>query len=237
MNENITIFGIPDYIEKNNNNDFFLNYEVTNSSNNIIELLEKAEISELEIIKTKYQLEESLIHEYKIKKDIKLIENLVKKDFFGIYNRLVELGVIPEENLYENAYSKILKIQAGEDGPTPQSVVYVVVAAGVFVVAGAVYVALVHSAGAGVNVYAGANFWTQVSVKFNIYGYSIESKLLSIIKNLFPKFYFSDLDLDVYMNKEEQENLFKFILEESAEKMKTELVSQKYNLRPSSVYL
>ena len=39
------------------------------------------------------------------------------------------------------------------------------------------------------------------------------------------------------MNKEEQENLFKFILEESAEKMKTELVSQKYNLSPSSVYI
>ena len=36
---------------------------------------------------------------------------------------------------------------------------------------------------------------------------------------------------------EEQENLFKFILEESVEKMKTELVSQKYNLSPSSVYL
>lgn len=235
MNENTTIFGIPDYIEKNNNNDFFLNYEVTNSSNNIIELLENAEISELEIIKTKYQLEESLIYEYKIKKDTKLIENLVKKDFFGIYNRLVELGVIPEENLYKNAYSKILKIQPGEE-PTPQSVVYVVFAAGVFVAVGAVYVALVHSAGAGVNVRVGANLWTYVSIKSSIYGYSTESKLLNIIKSLFPKFSFSNLDLDEYMNREEQEKLFKFILEESAEKMKKELVSQKYNLSPLHIY-
>ena len=236
MNENTTIFGIPDYIEKNNNNDFFLNYEVTNSSNNIIELLENAEISELEIIKTKYQLEESLIYEYKIKKDTKLIENLVKKDFFGIYNRLVELGVIPEENLYKNAYSKILKIQPGEEEPTPQSVVYVVFAAGVFVAVGAVYVALVHSAGAGVNVRVGANLWTYVSIKSSIYGYSTESKLLNIIKSLFPKFSFSNLDLDEYMNREEQEKLFKFILEESAEKMKKELVSQKYNLSPLHIY-
>ena len=38
------------------------------------------------------------------------------------------------------------------------------------------------------------------------------------------------------MNREEQENLFKFILEESAEKMKKELVSQKYNLRSLHIY-
>ena len=42
---------------------------------------------------------------------------------------------------------------------------------------------------------------------------------------------------DILKEVEEQENLFKFILEESVEKMKTELVSQKYNLSPSSVYL
>ena len=60
-----------------------------------------------------------------------------------------------------------------------------------------------------------------------------------VIKNkkiLFPTFSFSNLDLDEYMNRGEQEKLFKFILEESAEKMKKELVSQKYNLRPLHIY-
>lgn len=101
---------------------------------------------------------------------------------------------------------------------------------------GAVYVGLVHSAGAGVNVRVGANLWTYVSIKSRVYGYNTESKLLNIIKSLFPKFSFSNLDLDEYMNREEQEKLFKFILEESAEKMKTELVSQKYNLSPLHIY-
>lgn len=239
MFSNYTIFGTPDYLEKVKEDDFTLNTD-NDSINNISEImkiLENTDVDELDNVQIKYELDDDIIYAYKLKKDKLLLEYLCEKNYKKIYNRLENLEVIPKRNLYKNAYSKILKIQAGDEEPTPQSIFYVVVAAGVFVVAGAVYVALVHSAGAGVNVYAGANFWTQVSIKFNIYGYSIESKLLSIIKNLFPKFYFSDLDLDVYMNREEQENLFKFILEESAEKMKTELVSQKYNLSPSSVYL
>lgn len=230
MFSNDTIFGTPDYLEKVNEEDFTLNIENVSSNNisEIIGILEKTDVYELDNIQTKYKLDDGIIYEYKLKKDRVLLEYIKEKNYKEIYKRLEDLEVIPKRNLYKNAYSKILKIQAGDEEPTPQSAVYVFPVAGVFVFVGAVYAVLVHSAGAAVNVGAGANLWVEVSIKFNIYGYSIESKLLTLIKELFPKFSFSNVDLDKYMNKKEQENLFKFIIYESSEKMKNELISQKY---------
>ena len=229
MFSNDTIFGTPDYLEKVNEEDFTLNIENISSNNisEIIGILEKTDVYELDNIQTKYKLDDDIIYEYKLKKDRLLLEYISKKDYKEIYNRLEDLEVIPKHDLYENSYYKILKI-GKEPEVKPQSVVYVFPVAGVFVVFGAVYAVLVHSAGAGVNVYAGANLWTQVSIKFDVYGYSIESKLLTVIKELFPKFSFSNIDLDKYMNKKEQEDLFKFIIKESSEKMKNELIRKKY---------
>lgn len=238
MFSNDTIFGTPDYLEKVNEEDFTLNTDndsITNISE-IMKILENTDVDELDNVQIKYELEDDIIYAYKLKKDKLLLEYICEKNYKKIYNRLEDLEVIPKRNLYKNAYSKILKIQAGDEEPTPQSVVYVVFAAGVFVAVGAVYVGAVHTFELGVNVHAGANLWTYVSINSRIYGYNTESKLLNIIKNLFPKFSFSNLDLDGYMNRGEQEKLFKFILEESAEKMKKELVSQKYNLRPLHIY-
>ena len=228
MFSNDTIFGTPDYLEKVNEEDFILNIDNINGNiSEIIEILEKTDVYELDNIQTKYKLDDDIIYEYKLKKDRVLLEYIKEKNYKEIYKRLEDLEVIPKYDLYENAYCKIFKI-GKEPEVKPQSAVYVFPVAGVFLFFGAVYVALVHSAGAAVNVGAGANFWAKVSVKFDVYGYSIESKLLTVIKELFPKFSFSNVDLDKYMNKKEQENLFKFIIYESSEKMKNELISQKY---------
>lgn len=46
---------------------------------------------------------------------------------------------------------------------------------------------------------------------------------------LLSKFSFSIVDLDNNMNRREQEDLFNFIIKESMEKMKNELISKEYN--------
>ena len=125
MFSNDTIFGTPDYLEKVNEEDFTLNIENVSSNNisEIIGILEKTDVYELDNIQTKYKLDDGIIYEYKLKKDRVLLEYIKEKNYKEIYKRLEDLEVIPKRNLYKNAYSKILKIQAGDEEPTPQSVV------------------------------------------------------------------------------------------------------------------
>ena len=224
MFSNYTIFGTPDYLEKVKEDDFTLNTD-NDSINNISEImkiLENTDVDELDNVQIKYELEDDIIYAYKLKKDKLLLEYICEKNYKKIYNRLENLEVIPKRNLYKNAYSKILKIQAGDEEPTPQSVVWLVV----FAVGVAVYGVIVHSAGEAVNVGAGANLWVQVSIKFDVYGYSVkkqDERVKNIAYTLFPDLKNIDNLLNEFFDNNEKIELMKYILTESSKKLKSEL--------------
>ncbi|MGX7097041.1 hypothetical protein ACWOBZ_00790 [Gemella bergeri] len=97
----------------------------------------------------------------------------------------LSIKLIPKSNLYENTYTQLFKIKTGNEEPTPQSVVWLVV----FAVGVTVYGVIVHSAGAAVNVGAGANLWVQVSIKFDVYEYSVrkqDERVKNVAYTLFP---------------------------------------------------
>ena len=86
MFSNDTIFGTPDYLEKVNEEDFTLNIENVSSNNisEIIGILEKTDVYELDNIQTKYKLDDGIIYEYKLKKDRVLLEYIKEKNYKSI---------------------------------------------------------------------------------------------------------------------------------------------------------
>jgi len=220
MFSNDTIFGTPDYIEKVTEENFTLNTD-NESINNISEIkkiLENTDVDELDNVQIKYELDDDIIYMYKLKKDKLLLEYISARNYKKIYTRLEELEVIPKSNLYENTYTRLFKTKTGNEDPTPQSVVFV------FPVA--VYVVGVHTVVAAVNVGAGANLWVQVSIKFDVYGYSVkkqDERVKNIAYTLFPDLKNIDNLLNEFFDNNEKIELMKYILTESSKKLKSEL--------------
>ena len=83
-----------------------------------------------------------------------------------------------------------------------------------------------HSAGAAVNVGAGANLWVQVSIKFDVYGYSVrkqDERVKNVAYTLFPDLKNIDNLLNEFFDNNEKIELMKYILTESSKKLKSEL--------------
>ena len=90
----------------------------------------------------------------------------------------------------------------------------------------AVYVFGVHTVVAAVNVGAGANLWVQVSIKFDVYGYSVkkqDERVKNIAYTLFPDLKNIDNLLNEFFDNNEKIELMKYILTESSKKLKSEL--------------
>lgn len=227
MLEYETVFGIPDFLNENKNNKSFSlknNYQKEDTKD-IITMLEKSTIEDLDIIKEKFSIDDELIKKYRILKNKVLINSLEVDELPVLYSNLERLGILSPSSVIAKKYQSL----TADDEPKPQSVFTVFVAGALVVVTVAVYAISLHTVSAAINGHSAINVYTSVNIK----GYALKRtliKLIDIALELHPNLEIVVNNMFENISDERKKQILSYIIENSIEELDLNLKNNKLNI-------